>query len=79
MAGSVAEGRIGIARLGSHFERGEKALLLAALEAQRQEVARLRDADSLGESVAERLETEIDIDDMVVFGEADRLTSAEKG
>ncbi len=79
LAGSIADGRIGIARSGSHAGRGDKALLLAALEVQRQEVARLREADSLGESVAERLETEIDIDDMVVFGEADRLTGADKG
>lgn len=50
-----------------------------SLEAQRQEIARLRQTDSLSESVAERLETEIDIDDMVVIGEADRLTGAERG
>ncbi len=79
LAGSIADGHIGIARAGLDAEPGDQALLLAALEAQRQEIARLREADSLGESVAERLETEIDIDDMVVLGEADRLTSAEAG
>lgn len=76
LTGRIADGRIGIAHAGLHAQPGNKTLLLAALEAQRQEVARLRDADCLGESVAERLETEIDIDDMVVLAEADRLTSA---
>jgi NhaP-type Na+/H+ or K+/H+ antiporter len=79
LAGRIADGRIGIARAGLPAEPGDKALLLAALQAQREEIARLREADSLGESVAERLETEVDIDDMVVLGEADRLTGAEGG
>jgi NhaP-type Na+/H+ or K+/H+ antiporter len=73
---AIADGRVGVARTGLHADAADKTLLLAALEAQRQEIGRLREADRLGETVAERLETEIDIDDMVVFGEADRLTSA---
>jgi Na+/H+ antiporter len=77
LAGRIADGRIGIARSGSHA--GDQPVLLAALAAQRQEIAQLREADRLGESVAERLETEIDIDDMLVLGEADRLTSADEG
>ena len=78
LARSIVSGGIGIASSGSRAEPGDRDLLLAALEAQRKEVARLRDADGLGEALAERLETEIDIDDMVLFGEADRLTGAEK-
>jgi Na+/H+ antiporter len=74
----LASGGIGIATPGSQAERsGDKTVLLAALEAQRSEVARLRDADRLGESLAERLDTELDIDDMVLAGEADRLTGAQ--
>lgn len=76
LARSIASGTIGIASAGSPVEPGDKELLLAALDAQRGEVTRLRDADSLGESVVERLETEMDVDEMVVFGEADRLTGA---
>ncbi|MEO7056191.1 MAG: sodium:proton antiporter [Caldimonas sp.] len=78
LARRIASGTVGIARSGSDAEPGDRVLLLAALEAQRREVAELRDDDSLGEAPAERLETEIDIDDMVLFGEADRLTGAEK-
>ncbi len=76
LAQRVARGSVGIACAGSPLESDEKSLLLDALDAQRVEVARLRDDDRLGESLTERLETEIDIDDMVVFGEAERLTGA---
>ncbi|CAN5282731.1 hypothetical protein BH09GEM1_BH09GEM1_02110 [soil metagenome] len=75
----IADGRIGIARAGLNAERGDRVLLLAAQDAQREAIAHLRNADSLGESVVERLETEIDIDEMVIRGEADRLTGAEAG
>ncbi len=78
LAASIASGSIGIASAGSPVGPGDKELLLDALEAQRTEVARLRAADRLGESVVERLETEIDIDDMVVSSEAGRLTGADE-
>ena len=54
-------------------------MLLAALDAQRRSINRMRDAGQLGESLAERLDTELDLDEMGVCGEGDRLTSAEQG
>lgn len=78
LAFTLASGRIGIAKAGTPDELEDKTLLLEALNAQRREIKRLRDADKLGESVVERLETEIDIDEMVVFGEGNRLTGADE-
>ena len=55
---------------------GDSVPLLAALVAQRGVVERLRDAGRLGETVAERMATELDLDELGVGGEADRLTGA---
>jgi Na+/H+ antiporter len=73
----IADGSIGIAGAGADAgQPGDQHSLIEALHAQREVVARLRDAGRLGESVAERLETELDMDELGAGGEADRLTGA---
>ncbi len=73
----VTDGSIGIAGAGAEAgQPGDQGPLLEVLKAQRDVVARLRDAGRMGESVAERLETELDMDELAAGGEADRLTSA---
>lgn len=75
----VRDGSIGIAQTAQHSgQPGDKVLLLAALEAQRAAINRMRDAGQMGESLAERLDTELDVDEMGVSGEGDRLTSADQ-
>ena len=71
----VDDGSFGIARTGrSAGEPGDQHALLAALEAQRRVLERLRDAGHLSESVVERLENELDLDELGAGGEAKRLT-----
>ena len=73
----IADGSVGIAGSGADAgQPGDQIPLMAALDAQRDVVERLRDAGRLGEAVAERLETELDMDEMGAGGEADRLTGA---
>lgn len=75
MAELVADGIFGIASrgaLGSHGIAREP--VAAALHAERQAVMALRDTGQIGESVAERLVTELDVDLMTVRGDAARLT-----
>ena len=71
----VADGSIGIAGAGADAgQPGDQSAVMVVLHAQRDVVARLRDAGRMGESVAERLETELDMDELAAGGEADRLT-----
>jgi CPA1 family monovalent cation:H+ antiporter len=75
----MADGSIGIAAAGEDAGRpGDREVLLVALDAQRKAIDRMRDAGQLGESLAERLDTELDLDEMGVSGEGDRLTSADQ-
>jgi Na+/H+ antiporter len=73
----LESGSIGIARsgaLGHHAEHGPA--LLQALDAQRRVVDRLRDAGRMGSALAERLDTELDLDAMNAVGDGARLTDA---
>ncbi len=73
----IADGSIGIAGAGAEAgQPGDQGPLMEVLDVQRKVVARLRDAGRMGESVAERLETELDMDELAAGGEADRLTGA---
>lgn len=73
----VSDGSIGIASAGDSAGRpGDRAPLVAALQAQRRSIDRLRDGGHLGESLAERLETELDLDEMGARGDGARLTGA---
>jgi Na+/H+ antiporter len=73
----IADGSVGIAGAGAEAgQPGDQSPLMEALHAQRDVLARLRDAGRMGESVAERLETELDMDELAAGGEADRLTGA---
>jgi NhaP-type Na+/H+ or K+/H+ antiporter len=73
----AADGSIGIAGAGADAgQPGDQSAVMVVLHAQRDVVARLRDAGRMGESVAERLETELDMDELAAGGEADRLTGA---
>ncbi len=71
----IAEGQVGIARaggLGQHPE--ERAPLVAALDAQRLVVDRLRGEGRMSAALAERLDTELDIESMSAHAEGARLT-----
>lgn len=73
----VGEGTRGIAEAGvggtsHHCNR----ILLQALDAQRDVVNCLRDAGQLGGELAERLDTELDLDAMSARGEGKRLTNS---
>lgn len=71
----IAEGDLGIARAGGAGQHPEeRAPLAAALEAQRAVVNQLRGAGKLGSALAERLDTELDIDDMSAQAQGARLT-----
>lgn len=73
----LASGSIGIARLGTlggHDER--RPALLRALDAQRKVVDTLRDAGRMSGALAERLDTELDLDAMNAVGDGARLTDA---
>jgi hypothetical protein len=80
LVADVSRGNVGIATRGmaAGLDAGDggRDALADVLDAQRTAVARLRDDGKLGESVAERLETEIDIDAMAARGESGRLTGA---
>ena len=78
LAARIRDGFVGIARGGALGERTEEeAPFTAALDAQRRVVQRMRDAGSIGGALADRLETEIDVDAMAVRGEIPRLTDIE--
>ncbi len=71
----IAEGELGIAREGGAGQRPEeREPLAAALEAQRAVVNQLRGAGKLGSALAERLDTELDIDEMSAQAQGARLT-----
>ena len=73
----LESGSIGIARsgaLGDDAEHGRA--LLQALDAQRRVVNRQRDAGRMGSALAERLDTELDLDAMNAVGDGARLTDA---
>lgn len=73
----LESGSVGIARsgaLGHQVEHGPA--LLQALDAQRGVVDRLRDAGRMGSALAERLDTELDLDAMQAVGDGARLTDA---
>ncbi|MBG6075223.1 sodium:proton antiporter [Polaromonas sp. CG_9.11] len=73
----LESGSIGIASagaLGRHAEHGPA--LLQALDAQRKVVNSLRDAGRMGSALAERLDTELDLDAMNATGDGARLTNA---
>jgi CPA1 family monovalent cation:H+ antiporter len=75
----MSDGSIGIAAAGDDAGRpGDREVLLVALDAQRRAIDRMRDAGQLGQALAERLDTELDLDEMGVSGEGDRLTSADQ-
>ena len=71
----IDEGALGIAVAsadGPWHPRNQA--LLQALDAQREVVDRLRDAGRLSGELAERLDTELDLDTMSARGEGQRLT-----
>ena len=73
----LESGSIGIASsgaLGGHAEHGPA--LLQALDAQRRVVNRQRDAGRMGSALAERLDTELDLDALNAVGDGARLTDA---
>jgi NhaP-type Na+/H+ or K+/H+ antiporter len=73
----LESGSIGIARpgaLGHHSEHGPA--VLCAIDAQRRVVERQRDAGRMGSALAERLDTELDLDAMNAVGDGARLTDA---
>lgn len=73
----LESGSIGIARSGAlgHSPTHGPAVL-QALEAQRGVVNRLRDAGRMGSALAERLDTELDLEAIKVAGDGARLTDA---
>lgn len=70
------DGTLGIA-VNSPDQSNElrKKLVLNALEAQRNIINHLRDAGRMGSALAERLDTELDLDAMAARNEGNRLTS----
>jgi CPA1 family monovalent cation:H+ antiporter len=71
----VETGEIGIARSGSIGPRvADSGPLLRAIEAQRDEVERLRDEGRIGRPLAERLINELEVDAMSVRGRSADLT-----
>ncbi|MGI8548552.1 MAG: cation:proton antiporter [Gemmatimonadaceae bacterium] len=78
LAERIADGSVGIAAPGTLGGRPDKERPLAsALEAERIAVMHMRDTGQIGESVAERLVTEVDVDSMTVSGTAARLTGSD--
>ncbi len=76
----LESGSIGIARagaLGRHAEHGPA--LLQAIAAQRRVVDRQRDAGRMGSALAEKLDTELDLDAMGAAAEGSRLTDGGEG
>jgi len=73
----VEDGEIGIGGSGtrSRNARHRRAMLIA-LRAQRDVVDGLRDAGRMGSALAERLDTELDLDAMGAVGDGKRLTDA---
>lgn len=73
----LAAGTVGIGGSGT---RGgnvrERRALLNALRAQRKVVDDLRDAGRMGSALAERLDTELDLDAMAALGDGKHLTDA---
>ena len=75
LAARLESGSIGIARsgtLGRHEE--SRAALLLALDAQRKVVDRLRDSGRMSGALAERLDTELDLDAMNAVSDGAHLT-----
>lgn len=73
----LKSGSIGIAESGTpgcHAAHGPA--VLKALEAQRRVVDRLRDTGHLGSALAERLDTELDLDATNTVGDGVRLANA---
>jgi hypothetical protein len=73
----LKSGSIGIAESatpGCHAAHGPA--VLKALEAQRRVVDRLRDTGHLGSALAERLDTELDLDATNTVGDGVRLANA---
>jgi Na+/H+ antiporter len=71
----IATGRLGVAGDEERSDRQSDEIAVA-LDAERRAVLALRDMGQIGESLAERLVTELDIDELQVRGEAARLTGA---
>jgi hypothetical protein len=75
-AADVQSGELGIA--SNHIASPAAAQMLGdVLTAQRQLVLTLRDDGEISEMLAERLITELDVDDMRLSGEVARLTGGE--
>jgi len=75
-ASDVQSGELGIA--SNHIASAAAANALhAVLDAQRRVVVELRDGGDIGEGLAERLSTELDVDAMRLSGEVARLTGPE--
>jgi hypothetical protein len=73
----LESGSVGIARAGAFGPNAEHGpALLHAIDAQRRVVDRLRDAGRMGSALAERLDTELDLDAMNAVGDGARLTDA---
>ena len=80
LSGLLRQGGIGIAVegvMGGHPERAEP--LVQALTAQRRVVETMGGAGRIGGALAERLVTEIDVDEMSAQGQASRLTGLDVG
>lgn len=74
----IAGGELGIARAGGAGRHPlERVPLAAALAAQRAVVDRLRAEGNMGAALAERLDTELDIEAMSAMAEGARLTGDE--
>ena len=75
LAPRVNDGTVGIAAAGgTGWPRELSRSVTEVLGAQRAVVERMRDGDRIGETLAERLETELDVDAMSARGAAGRLT-----
>ncbi len=71
----LEDGRFGIAtKRANEKDNTRRKLMLDALDAQRDVVNQLRDAGRMGSALAERLDTELDLDAMGVRNEGRRLT-----
>jgi len=70
----IDDGTRGIGAPGAGTSRLGNQVLAQALEAQRDVVNQLREAGQLSSELAERLDTELDLDAMSARGEATRLT-----
>lgn len=73
----LESGRLGIARPGTLGDHAEHcSAVMRALDAQRKVVDELRDAGHLSGALAERLDTEIDLDAINAAGDGALLTNA---